>query len=458
MTEQRGLALVTDLYELTMAQAYLEHDMHTPATFSLFVRKLPPNRGYLVSAGLEDVLRYLLGLHFSGEDIDYLSSTGIFSPHFLDHLAALRFTGDVWAIPEGRLVFANEPVAEVTAPVIEAQIVETYLLNQFSLQTMLAAKAARCVAAARGRTLVDFALRRTQGVDAGLKVARCSYLAGFDATSDVLAGERYGIPVSGTMAHSFVQAYEHETDAFRAFAQSFPERSVFLIDTYDTIEGARKAVQVGREMLARGDDRLQGVRLDSGDMLSLSKGVREILDEAGMEYVHILASGGLDEYEIEELLEAGAPIDAFGVGTKMGVSGDAPWLDTAYKMVAFGERPVLKLSAGKPSLPCAKQVYRFLGEDGRMKRDVISLRDERLDGGEPLLQRVMAGGRIDGGLPSLNQSRALFREEYARLPDECKPLREPAEYPVELSGGLERLYGRLREEAQLTSARELGES
>lgn len=457
MAKEHSLALVTDLYELTMAQAYFDHGLFTPATFSLFVRKLPVDRGYLVSAGLEDALRFLETLRFSEEDLAYLSGLGAFSGAFLDNLAGLRFTGDVRAVPEGRLVFAGEPLVEVTAPVIEAQVIETYLLNQFSLQTMLASKAARCVEAARGRALVDFALRRTQGVDAGLKAARCSHMVGFQATSDVLAGKKYGIPLSGTMAHSFVTAYEHEIDAFRAFADSFPDRSVLLIDTYDTIEGARAAVQVAHEMESRGR-RLQGVRLDSGDLLSLSRDVRRMLDEAGLQHVQIVASGGLDEYEIDDLLREGAPIDAFGVGTKMGVSGDAPWLDTVYKMVSFGDRPALKLSAGKPSLPCQKQVFRLYDAGGVMRRDVIALRDEEIDGGEPLLVKVMEGGRMAGDLPQLADHRRRFQEDYARLPPEHKRLRDPAEYEVTLSAGLARTYSEMRQQAQPAAARELGES
>jgi nicotinate phosphoribosyltransferase len=277
MTTIQEPGLLTDLYELTMAQAYFRQERFAPATFSLFIRNYPPNRSYFVAAGLADVLSYLEGWHFPQESIDYLHSTGIFSGDFLDYLLGLKFTGDVWAIPEGRLFFAGEPVIEVTGPIIEAQIVETYIINQMNLQTLLATKAARCAWAAGDRSLVDFSFRRTQGIDAGLKMARSSYIAGFGATSNVLAGKVYGIPVSGTMAHSLITSYEHEIDAFRAFAQTFPDRSILLIDTYDTISGARKAALVGKEMEAMGR-RLQGVRLDSGDFAALSKEVRGILD------------------------------------------------------------------------------------------------------------------------------------------------------------------------------------
>jgi nicotinate phosphoribosyltransferase len=463
MVRPEELSLLTDLYELTMAQSYFQKGMFSPATFSLFVRKYPPNRAYFVSAGLEDVLHYLEDFRITQDSIDYLRSTGIFSRDFLDFLATLRFTGEVWAIPEGRLFFCDEPVLEVTAPIIEAQVVETFIINQINLQSLIATKAARCVWAARGRRVVDFSLRRTQGIDAGMKVARASYIAGCQATSNVLAGKAYGIPVAGTMAHSYVSSFEHEVDAFRAFAESFPERSIFLIDTYDTIAGAQKAVAVAKEMEARGH-RLLGVRLDSGDLVHLSREVRRILDEAGLEYVQIVASGGLDEYEVEELLAAGAPIDSFGIGTKMGVSGDAPWLDMAYKLVRYEDRPVLKLSTGKVSLPDQKQVFRLLDQDGMFLRDVVGLRDERLEGAEPLLEKVMEKGRLLGPLPGLERARARFQEDFRRLPERFKALLDPPTYEVTLSPRLKALYEEVQQEvveeelAALFRGRELGES
>ncbi len=450
-----GLALLTDLYQLTMAQAYWQHGVTGQATFSLFVRRLPPERGYLVAAGLEDVLRYLEGLRFEADDLAYLEGTGIFDPAFLEYLSGLRFTGEVWAVPEGRIVFAQEPLLEVTAPIVEAQLAETYVINQVQLQTLIASKAARCVWAARGRGLVDFSLRRTHGSDAGLKVARCSYLAGFDATSNVLAGKRYGIPIAGTMAHSFVMAFPSELEAFRAFARSFPDRCVLLIDTYDTLEGARLAARVGREMESRGQ-RLRGVRLDSGDLLDLSRRVRALLDEAGLDYVRIVASGGLDEYQIEELVLAGAPIDSFGVGTRMGVSADAPWLDMAYKLVAYEGRPALKLSQGKASLPGEKQVYRLYA-NGLMREDVLALRGEPVPEGEPLLERVMAEGRALRPHPGLEELRQRFQEEFRCLPEPLKALRPQGSYPVRLSQGLESLGRRLARQA-VAQQRQLGES
>ncbi len=436
------LSLATDLYELTMAQSYWEHGMHGQAVFSLFVRTLPQGRGYLVAAGLEDVLRYLESLSFTASDLQYLESTGIFSPPFLGYLSGLRFTGEVWAVPEGTLVFANEPILEVKAPIIEAQLAETYIINQVHLQTVIATKAARCVWAAQGRALVDFSFRRTHGVEAGLKVARCCYLVGFAATSNVLAGKVYGIPVAGTMAHSYIMAFPSELEAFQAFVRSFPERSILLIDTYDTVQGARIAAQVGQEMAQRGH-RLRGVRLDSGDLLSLSREVRKILDEAGLAEAQILASGGLDELEMEALVREGAPIDAFGVGTRMGVSADAPWLDMAYKLVEYEGRPVLKLSQGKATLPGAKQVFRFYDGTGAMSRDVLALRDEEVSGGRPLLRQVMKEGRILGPLPTLQELRRRFQEEFARLPEAYKDLRAPATYPVEVSPGIASLQQEL---------------
>jgi len=439
-----------------MAQAYFQGGLTAPASFSLFVRRMPPQRPYLVAAGLEGALEFLANLHFPPAAIDYLKSTGLFSEAFLEYLAGVRFTGDVWAVPEGRVVFANEPLMEVTAPVIEAQLAETFLINQINLHTLLTTKAARCVIAARGRAVVDFTLRRAQGIDAGLAAARAGWIAGFQATSNVLAGKLYGIPVSGTMAHSFVTAFESETEAFRAFASSFPGRCILLIDTYDTIKGAGKAVLVAKEMEARGQ-RLQGVRLDSGDLLKLSREVRRILDDAGLGYVRIFASGGLDEYEVGALVAAGAPIDAFGVGTKFGVSGDAPWLDIAYKMVEFAGRPVLKLSPGKRSLPGRKQVFRQVQDRGIMRRDVITTREDASQAGEPLLVEVMRNGEVLHR-ESLQQIRERCAAELKQLPEGLKALSAADEYPVDISDGLKELAGEVASKIEGISERELGES
>ena len=436
------MSLLTDLYQLTMAQGYFREDHNEPATFSLFIRKYPPHRGYFVSCGLQDVLDYLEAFHFTSGAIDRLRDTGIFADDFLDYLKGLRFTGAVRAVPEGRLFFRDEPVLEVTAPIIEAQLVETYIINQMNLQCMIAGKAARCVGAVRGRSVVDFSLRRTQGTDAGMKVARASYIAGFSATSNVLAGVTYGIPLAGTMAHAFISSYDREIDAFRAFVRNFPERSILLIETYDAIAGAHKAVEVAREMAARGQ-RLQGVRIDSGDLPALGRQVRRILDDAGLQDVRMVGSGELDEFDLDELARQGAPYDAYGVGTRMGVSADAPWTDMAYKLVRYGHRPVLKLSTGKASLPDAKQIFRFIAA-GRMQRDVIALHDERIDGGEPLLEPVMADGRCLRPHPGLADLRARFLLEYEILNDSCKLIYDPVSYPVEVSARLQALTDELR--------------
>lgn len=445
----QDLGLFTDLYELTMAQAFYQRGMFDPATFSLFIRKYPANRGYLVSAGLEDVLDYLENLRFSPASLGYLRSTGTFTGDFLEYLSGLRFTGSVQAISEGRLFFVNEPVLEVTAPIIEAQIAETFIINQINLQSLLATKAARCVWAAQGRPLADFAARRTHGTDAALKMARCSYIGGFQSTSNVLAAQRYGIPPSGTMAHSFISSFLSEKEAFRAYAQTFPDRTVLLIDTYDTIEGAWRAVEVAKEMEAEGR-RLVAVRLDSGDLDALSRQVRRILDDSGLDYVKILASGGLDEYELEELVQHDAPIDLFGVGTKAGVSSDAPYSDMAYKLVSYDQRPVTKLSADKAYLPGDKQVFRLRDNQGRLSRDIIAQADEDLPGGEALLHRVMADGHRIGPDPTLDEIRERFLHDFKCLDDHHKRLSSPPLYPVAVSPRLEKLTAQVQ--AQILSA------
>ena len=432
------LGLLTDLYELTMAQCYFQNGMSGRATFSLHVRTAPPDRGYMVCAGLEEVLRYLEEWSFSESDIEYLRSSGIFDEDFLEFLPRLRFTGDVWAIPEGRIFFPEEPVLEVTGPVMEAQAVETFIINQVHLQSVIATKAARCVWGAQGRMVSDFSLRRTHGVDAGMKVARSSYIGGAASTSNVLAGKIYGITPAGTMAHSFVTSFPIEIEAFRAYGRSFPNRSIFLIDTYDTLAGAHQAVVVAKEMEERGDH-LFGVRLDSGNFDSLSRAVRAILDEAGLDYVKIVASGGLDEHDVARLSSEEAPIDIFGVGTRMGVSADAPTADMAYKMVSYCGNPVMKLSEGKVSLPSEKQVYRIKDSSGQMTYDVIAERDETDMVGEPLLEKVMERGRIVGPHPTLQQMRERLEYDLSSLPDGYKALREPAVYPIRHGPALESL-------------------
>jgi nicotinate phosphoribosyltransferase len=432
-------ALLTDLYELNMAASYLRRGMDQEATFSLFVRRLPRERGFLVAAGLEPCLEFLDGFGFVEEDLDYLQRELDFPRDAVDALGALRFTGDVWAVPEGRIVHANEPILEITAPIAVAQLVEPYLLNQITFQTTIASKAARCVLAAGGRDVVDFSLRRTQGTDAAINVARASSIVGFAGTSNVEAARRFGLRASGTMAHSYVASFPTEADAFRTFARDNPQRTTFLVDTYETLNGVRTAIEVIRELDLR--DNL-GIRLDSGDLAALARSSRAILDDAGLPNVRIFASGGLDEVEIDRLVRAGAPIDAFGVGTRMGVSADAPTLDSAYKLVEYDGRPMIKLSAEKVSAPGRKQVFR--GPDG----DTIGLRDEPLaPEHEPLLVPVMRGGERTGPHRTLDTARALFRSDFAALPEPARRIVDPEPREPRISVALEALTERARGEA-----------
>lgn len=453
-SELTDVALIMDLYELTMAASYYHHEMFERAAFSLYIRDYPPQRRYFVAAGIEDILCYLRDLRFTPNDLEYLDRLQLFKKNFLDYLENFRFNGDVQAIPEGRLFFVNEPIVEVEAPLIEAQLVETFLINAVHLQTMIATKASRCFQAAAGRQLVDFSLRRDQGAEAGLKVARASYIGGFVGTSDVLAGKVFGLPVFGTMAHSFVTSFEGEAEAFRAFARTFPQNTVLLLDTYDTVRGALKAAQIGKEMAERGES-LKGVRLDSGDIASLSRKVRQVLVQAGLGDATIFASGALDEEGIRRIVRRGGDVDALGVGTRLGVSADAPYLDMAYKMVEYAQRPVLKLSPGKATWAGRKQVFRFPTSAGRLKKDVIGLRDDRLPG-EPLLQKVMSRGKFVSRLPSLPEIRKRFLDEFAKLDEKYKAIegRGPF-FPVSFSPRLRRLQSKA---VRAVTRRELGES
>jgi nicotinate phosphoribosyltransferase len=431
-----GQALLVDLYELTMADSYHRRGMEGRATFDLFVRELPERRNFLVASGLEQALEYLESLRFDEDALAYLESLEVFSQGFLERLSGLRFLGDVWAIPEGEVCFAEEPLLRVTASLVEAQIVETFLINCITFQTMVASKGARVAIACGDKEFVDFSARRVHGADAAIKAARASYVAGATATSNLLAGRIYGIRVTGTMAHSYVMAFGDELEAFRAFASDFPERAVLLIDTFDTVEGARRAVRVASELAERGM-KLLGVRLDSGDIGSLSREVRSILDSAGLTDAKIVASGDLDEYKIEELLSLGAPVDIFGVGTQLGTSGDAPSLAGVYKLVAEDSTPKIKLSTGKVTLPGVKQVFRFV-KDGVYHHDVIALAGEE-HGGEPLLRMVMQNGRRVGDREPLDVARARSRRAIDRLPSGLKSLHHGAEYRVSRSERLQEL-------------------
>jgi nicotinate phosphoribosyltransferase len=434
---RENMALLTDLYQLTMCAAYFEEGRDEQASFELFVRNMPPHRSYLIAAGLESALDYLENVRFSPEALAYLEEQKQFSAAFLDYLANFKFTGDLHAVPEGTIVFPNEPLLRVTAPIVQAQFVETYLLNALNFQTLVASKAARIVLAAQGRSVVDFSLRRTHGTDAGMKVARASYLAGCAGTSNVLAGMTYGIPIYGTIAHSYVMFHDSEQKAFEAYARIFPNNCVLLIDTYDTVEGARKAVKVAKDLERKGS-RLLGVRLDSGDLSTLSKEVRHVLDSSGLTYVKLMASGDLDEYKINRLLKSGAQIDMFGVGTAMGTSPDAPVVNVNYKIVEVegkeGEhRPVMKLSAEKKTLPGLKQINRVFKGD-TFAYDVLSLEDEPIEDASPLIQKFVSNGKVLKRT-SLGELRERVTANLEHLPEHLKAL-SPAEYPVKLSSGL----------------------
>jgi nicotinate phosphoribosyltransferase len=441
------VGLLTDLYELTMADSYFRQGMNEPATFAVFVRELPPDRSFLVSAGLETVLAYLEQMRFPPEAIAYLRSLGRFSDGFLDYLRDFRFGGDVRAIPEGEVFFPLEPLVEVTAPRIETQLIETMLLNTLNFQVMIATKAARIVLAAQGRPVIDFSPRRDHGADAAVKVARASYIGGCVGSSCVLAGHLFGLPVFGTMAHSYIMSFEDELTAFRAFALDYPDNSVLLIDTYDTVRGAEHAITVAREMAARGQ-RLRGVRIDSGDLVAASRKVRALLQQAGFGDVQIVLSGGLNEFKIADLLREGAEVDAFGVGTELGTSADAPFVEGVYKLVEDVHGYRIKLSAGKATLPGRKQVWRTVDAEGVLVRDVIALADEPgPPGARPLLEEVMRGGRALRPEP-LDAMRRRCQEAVAHLPPALRALRDSAPPPVGLSPALEALRDRMYREGE----------
>lgn len=424
--------LVTDLYQLTMLQAYLEHGMHAPATFELFTRRLPSNRNFLVAAGLDAALDYLENLRFEAADIEYLESLGRFSAEFLGYLRGFRFSGSVDALPEGTPFFANEPLLRVNAPLPEAQLVETRLLNLVQLPSAVASKAARVVAAADGRSVIDFGLRHAHGADASLAASRAAYVAGVDATSNVAAGQAFGIPVAGTMAHSFVQAHDREREAFRRFMATFPTAAL-LVDTYDVEAGVSTVIELVRDA---GGAAPAAVRLDSGDLAAHARRTRQQLDEAGLAQVQIIASGNLDEHEIARLVADGAPIDSFGVGAALAVSEDAPCLDVVYKLVAYDGQGRMKLAAQKTTLPDPKQVFRQF-DGGAATRDVLGLATEQADG-QPLLEPVMRDGkRLAAGRRSLDEIRAHTERSLAELPARVRAL-EPATppYQVEVSPAL----------------------
>lgn len=437
-------ALLTDLYQLTMAHAYFKLGMRDTAVFELFVRRLPPTRRFLLAAGLEQVVEYLETLRFIGTDLEFLASLKIFPAEFLDYLAGVRFTGSVHAMPEGTPFFANEPILRVTAPILEAQLLESRILNLAHFQTLIASKAARCVLAARNRRLVDFGMRRAHGAEAAVLGARAAFLAGFDATATVEAGRLFGIPLSGTMAHSFIEAHDTEADAFRNFVAARGRRTAVLIDTYDTERAAQRVIALCHELEAtHAAGRVEGVRIDSGDLRAQAAAVRRILDAHGCEDVQIILSGSLDEYRIEALLGAGTPVDAFGVGTHVAVSADAPALDMAYKLEEYAGRARRKRSAGKQTWPGRKQVFRERNAHGEMTGDCIALADEVMPG-EPLLRELMRHGQRVLESPELSATRKYCRGRIAELPSAVRMLAEgESNYLVRVSPRVEALAASL---------------
>ncbi len=437
--------LLTDLYQLTMAQGYYAQGMEDTAVFEFFVRRLPPQRNFLVAAGLEQVLDFVENARFGAAELEWLRSSGRFDESLLEHLRDWRFSGDIHALPEGSVFFANEPVLRVTAPLPEAQLLETRLINLLHFQILIASKAVRCTLAAGDRLLVDFGLRRAHGAEAGLMAARASWLGGFAGTSTVLAAPRFGIPIYGTMAHSFVQAHDSESLAFEHFAAAQPDNVVLLIDTYDTEAAAAKVVRLAPRLAAAGI-RIRAVRLDSGDLVEHSRRVRTILDDGGLEDVRIFCSGNLDEYAIADLVAAGAPVDGFGVGTRLDTSADAPYLDSAYKLIEYAGRPRRKRSEGKALWPGRKQVVRTYDQDGIALGDRILLEDE-CPPGEGRLVQVMAGGRRLAPPPepaaALEAARARLRQELDTLPEALRVLEPGPAYPVEISPTIQALAAEL---------------
>lgn len=437
-------ALLTDFYQLTMLEGYHDSGMEDIAVFEFFVRKLRPGRGFLMAAGLEQSLEFLEGLHFSSEELAWLANTGRFSNDFLAGLETLRFTGDVHAMPEGTIFFPNEPILRVTAPIAQAQLVETRLINLLHFQTLIASKAARMVLMAPDKLLVDFGLRRAHGAEAGLLAARASYIAGFTGTATVQAGMQFGIPLFGTMAHSFVQAHDDELLAFEHFAHAQPDNVVLLIDTYDTEAAARKVVAIAPR-LEREGIRIQGVRIDSGNLADHARKVRQILDAGGLQHVTIFASGDLDEYLLRDMFASGAPIDGLGIGTHMDTSSDMPYLDCAYKLQEYAGKARRKRSEGKQTWPGRKQVFRSHDAAGRIASDIVTLETDAQPG-EPLIKLVMRGGKRLAAATPLADIRSHAAASLARLPEPLRQLKEPFDFRVEISSALHELAQQVDQE------------
>jgi nicotinate phosphoribosyltransferase len=445
MIEPQADALLTDLYQLTMLQAYIEQDQHATAVFEFYMRKLPPERNFLVAAGLEQVLQYLERLQFQTDEIEWLAGCGRFRQKLLDYLKRFRFTGAVHAMPEGTIFFPDEPILRVTAPIGEAQFVESRIINLLHFQTLIASKAARSVLVAPGKTLVDFGMRRAHGAEAALLAARAAYLAGFSGTATVQAGVLWNVPLYGTMAHSFVQLHRDETQAFEDFARANPGDVVFLLDTYDTEAAAEKVAGLARKLKTAGI-KVRGVRLDSGDLAEHARRVRRILDAANLNELTIFASGNLDEYSLAKLIASEAPIDGFGIGTRLDASADVPYLDCVYKIQEYAGRPLRKRSEGKATWPGRKQVYRSFDADGCMNHDVVALENESQppasivpNGGGPLLRLVMEQGRRVAPPAALETSRNLAADNLARLPPALRSLEPAIPYEVRISPAIHEL-------------------
>ncbi len=437
MIEPRKSLLLTDLYQLTMLQAYFAQEMNDIAVFEFFVRRLPRNRNFLMAAGLEQVLQFLENLRFTGEDLDWVRRSGRFGKDFPDQLAGLRFTGDVHAMPEGTLFFADEPILRVTAPIAQAQLVESRIINLLHFQTLVASKAARAVLTAPGKLLVDFGMRRAHGAEAALFAARASYIAGFDGTSHVLAGAEFGIPTFGTMAHSFIETHDSEALAFEHFARAQPENVTLLIDTYDTEAAAHKVAQLAPRLKQAGIT-VKAVRIDSGDLALHAHNVRRILDAAGLKDIGIFSSGSLDEYALRNLLSQGAPIDGFGVGTSMVTSADAPYLDCAYKLQEYAGRARRKRSEGKATWPGRKQAYRAYDTNGVMAGDVLTLETDPQPG-EVLILPMMRNGKCVQAPETLEDIRRRAAEQLQRLPRRLRELEDAPPCPVTVAPALREL-------------------
>ena len=444
--------LLTDLYQLTMLQGYDECGMEKDAVFEFFVRKLRPGRGFLMAGGLEQALEFLENAHFSSEEIDWLASTSRFSKKFLTHLKDMRFTGDVHAMPEGTIFFPNEPTLRVTAPMPQAQLVETRLINLLHFQTLIASKAARMVLMAPEKQLVDFGLRRAHGAEAGLLAARASYIAGFTGTATISANMQFGIPIFGTMAHSFVQAHDNEVQAFKDFAHAQPDNVVLLIDTYDTEAAAHKVVMLASQLEQDGIQ-IKGVRIDSGNLIDHAKKVRQILDTGGLNHVTIFASGDLDEYVLRDMIAKDAPIDGFGIGTRLDTSSDLPYLDCAYKLQEYDGKARRKHSEGKQTWPGRKQVYRHYDSNDRMIRDVVTT-EQDVQPGKPLLIPVMRGGYRLTTAISLEQIRRHAADNLAQLPEPLRQLQEPTSYQVEIAQALQDLAKQVDQNVSLQQMRD----